>query len=111
MKFRSTLIAGSVLLSAAIAVVPARAAEPAADFGAPIDAVALDAQRGGTDLHINQMNLNGTSSDNTATNDVTGGNSISQGAFAGSSGVPMVVQNSGNNVVIQNSTIINVNLK
>ena len=41
----------------------------------------------------------------------TGSNAISDGAFAGASGLPIVVQNSGNNVLIQNSTILNLNVK
>jgi hypothetical protein len=38
-------------------------------------------------------------------------NVISDGAFSGSVGLPMVIQNSGNNVLIQNATIVNVQLK
>ena len=37
-----------------------------------------------------------------------GYNTIADGAFTGAVGVPMVIQNSGNNVLIQNATIINV---
>lgn len=49
--------------------------------------------------------------DNQAYNLTTGGNLISEGAFAGSSGFATVIQNSGNNVLIQNSTIVNVQFK
>jgi hypothetical protein len=70
----------------------------------------LDAQRGGTAV-VNDMKLDGVVSDNQAYNLSTGGNSISDGAFAGSSGVPMVIQNSGNNVLIQNATIVNVQVQ
>ncbi len=37
-----------------------------------------------------------------------GDNLIADGAFANSSGIATVIQNSGNNVVIQDSTIVNV---
>jgi len=57
------------------------------------------------------MKLNGIVSDNQAYNLVTGGNSISDGAFAGTSGMPTVIQNSGNNVLIQNATIVNVQVQ
>ncbi|MEQ1529660.1 MAG: hypothetical protein ABL925_10110 [Methylococcales bacterium] len=40
-----------------------------------------------------------------------GSNVISGQAFADSSGIATVIQNSGNNVIIQNSTIVNVNLQ
>ena len=46
-----------------------------------------------------------------ASNVTTGSNVISDGAFAGIGGLPMVIQNSGNNVLIQNATIVNVQLK
>lgn len=75
-----------------------------------LDDKALDARRGGTEV-INDMQLNGIVSDNQAYNLVTGGNSITDGAFAGSSGMPMVIQNSGNNVLIQNATIVNVQVQ
>lgn len=37
----------------------------------------------------------------------TGNNTVSHDAFSGSSGFATVIQNSGNNVIIQNATIIN----
>ena len=70
----------------------------------------LDAQRGGADLHVNENNARAVVRDNVATNLTTGNNSINGDSFSGMSGVPMVVQNSGNNVVIQNSTILNLQL-
>ena len=36
---------------------------------------------------------------------------ISPGAFADSSGISSVIQNTGNNVLIQNSTVVNLTLK
>ncbi|MEQ1706184.1 MAG: hypothetical protein ABL867_09475 [Rickettsiales bacterium] len=54
--------------------------------------------------------LMGTSSNNTVNNSVTGGNVISEGAFNSNSGLVNVIQNSGNNVLIQSSTIVNVEM-
>ena len=38
-------------------------------------------------------------------------NSIDGGALANASGVPIVIQNSGANVLIQNATIINLQMR
>jgi hypothetical protein len=70
----------------------------------------LEAQRGGTDTH-NDMNLNGSVAGNSAVNVVTGNNTIDAGSFANMSGIPVVIQNSGANVLIQNATIINLQMK
>lgn len=40
--------------------------------------------------------------------DITGGNFIDNGSFAGSVGIVTAIQNSGNNVIIQESTLVNV---
>ena len=70
----------------------------------------LDVSRGeGVDvLTVNKAELDGTLDGNTATNSVNGDNVISSGAFANTSGLSTAIQNSGNNVLIQNSTIVNV---
>ena len=70
----------------------------------------LAAYRGGTEV-LNDMKLRGVVSDNQAINVTTGTNLISDGAFSGAAGMPMVIQNSGNNVLIQSATIVNVQLK
>ena len=59
---------------------------------------------------VNTSYLLGTSSNNSVTNSVTGGNVIADGAFDSSSGLVNVIQNSGNNVLIQSSTIVNVEM-
>lgn len=72
----------------------------------------LETQRGGADTKVfNTNNLNGNVSENSATNVVTGNNVITGGSFNGTVGIPIVVQNSGNNVLIQNATIINLQMK
>lgn len=73
----------------------------------PVGRAALAAQRGGTDEAAG-VSLNGTVSNTSAVNVTTGANTLAGGAFAGSNGLPMVVQNSGNNVLIQTSTIVNI---
>ena len=78
-------------------------------FGSAVGSIALEKMRGGTDT-VNDAKLNGTVADNSAVNVSTGSNSISAGSFANLSGIPIVIQNSGANVLIQNSTIINLQL-
>ena len=70
----------------------------------------LARERGGTDTHLDQNNSNGAVSGNVASQLTTGSNSISSSAFSNASGIPIVIQNSGNNVLIQNSTILNLQL-
>ena len=85
----------------------------------PVAADQLDTQRGGADTKVNntltnitQTNtLNGNVENNSATNVVSGNNAISGGAFQGTTGFPMVIQNSGSNVLIQNATILNVTVQ
>jgi hypothetical protein len=79
-------------------------------LGRRVDAGTLAASTGGTDVS-QDMTLNGTVSNNNADHVLTGANVISSGSFNGAAGVPMVIQNSGNNVLIQNATIINVQLQ
>lgn len=76
----------------------------------PLDVKVLATKRGGADV-FNDMQLKGVVADNRAVNVTTGGNVISDGAFAGTVGLPLVVQNTGNNVLIQNATIVNVQVK
>ena len=55
--------------------------------------------------------LGGTVGNNTAINTVSGNNIIDSGSFANSQGLPVVIQNSGSNVLIQNATVINLRLQ
>jgi len=80
-------------------------------FGSkPMAAAALATKRGGEGV-FNDAQLKGVVSDNQVSNVNTGTNVISDGAFAGSAGLSTMIQNSGNNVLIQNSTIVNVQMK
>ncbi len=98
-------------LPAVVSRLPAVAARTA--FGGALGNEQLDDEqlgrlRGGTDTPWSDMRLNGTVGNNAATNVTTGSNIISDGAFSNASGLPMVIQNSGANVLIQNATIVNV---
>jgi len=80
-------------------------------FGAKaLEARTLDRARGGADV-FNDMQLKGVVANTSAVNVSTGNNAIADGAFSGMAGLPMVVQNTGNNVLIQNATIISVQVK
>ena len=83
-------------------------------WGHPVASTQLDAQRGGTNtgpITLNTNMLNATLFENSAKGNVTGHNTITEGAFVGASGLPTVIQNSGNNVIIQNGTVLNLTLK
>lgn len=75
----------------------------------------MNEARGGQNVELDlvyaESDVDGISSDNVATNTVSGNNILSPGAFADSSGISSVIQNSGNNVLIQNSTVVNLTLK
>lgn len=85
-----------------------------AGWGHPVPSDRLDTQRGGTDtgpLTINANMLNAKLFDNVAKDNVTGNNMITGGSFAGASGLMTAIQNSGNNVIIQNGTVLNLTLE
>jgi len=80
------------------------------DWGTTTDAAVLGDLRGGADIITTEATLGGTVGNNTATNITTGMNVIDNGSFANASGLPVVIQNSGANVLIQNATVINLQL-
>lgn len=61
-------------------------------------------------LVANQANLDAEVAGGNYSSVFTGANSIASSALSGMNGIGTVVQNSGNQVVIQNSTIFNVSL-
>ena len=77
----------------------------------PVTDERLAALHAGTDTVSNDMRVNGTVSGNTTTEVVSGVNTISSGAFSNASGLPVAIQNSGSNVLIQNATIINIHMQ
>ncbi|MEO6435596.1 MAG: hypothetical protein ABIP55_07520 [Tepidisphaeraceae bacterium] len=125
-----TPILSSIALTAAALIAPAHAeddagpaaasAEAAATLATPaqaprlnplhgklLDNKALSRRRGGTDI-VSDQKLSGVVADNRAINVTSGANLVSEGAFTNASGLPVVIQNSGSNVLIQNATIVNV---
>jgi hypothetical protein len=114
-----SLLCGSVLSAMVRAEVPVHdltSAEGASIAvvtlgGEPIGGDLLVSLRGGADTVVNDQMLNGSVHENQAYNLNTGGNLIGESSFAGSSGFATVIQNSGNNVLIQNSTNVNVQVK
>lgn len=74
-----------------------------------VDAATLARQRGGTQVR-NDIALAGTTADNSASHVTTGNNAINAGAFASMSGLPVVIQNSGANVLIQSAVILNLQM-
>jgi hypothetical protein len=120
MTVRQSLACACLALGAmAAAPVLAQTAAPGADpptaepgsglFAQPVSADTLATFRGGAQVR-NSMTLDGVTADNSARNVNTGSNSIDSGSFANMSGLPIVIQNSGANVLIQNAVILNVQM-
>ncbi len=92
-------------------------APPSLSLGAakPLSADALGEQRAKAKLEIDKITVNaptqnGVVAGNAAINTTTGGNSIGGAALSGAAGLVSTIQNTGNNVLIQNSTIVNVSV-
>ncbi|MBS0339637.1 MAG: hypothetical protein JSS56_03860 [Proteobacteria bacterium] len=88
---------------------PAASAAGSALFANPVGAETLSGIRGGAQVH-NSMTLDGTTADNSAYEVTTGTNTIGTGSFSNMSGLPIVIQNSGANVLIQNAVILNLQM-
>jgi hypothetical protein len=94
--------------SVAPAPAPARKMD---GLGTPLKQEQLAALRGGADTASATAQLGATVANNSASNLSSGSNTIDGGAFANMSGLPMVIQNTGANVLIQNATVINLQLR
>ncbi len=81
-----------------------------ASLGVPLSDADLSANRGGSALQISGMDLDSNLLDNQAMANVTGNNFVTEGALTSASGFSTVVQNSGNNVIIQSATIVNLSV-
>ncbi len=72
----------------------------------------LDTYRGTfNNITLLSSNLSASLQGNNASNNVSGANSISEGALSNVAGLTSVIQNSGNNVIIQQATTVNVNFQ
>lgn len=80
-------------------------------FARTASAQVLDTQRGRADQQLNLMLVEGTLYDNNAINTISGDNIITNGAFSNANGLATAIQNSGNNVLIQNATILTIELR
>lgn len=98
--------------SAVGVAIPEKVPETTPFGNSAITSEALDVFRGGTEISVENDNfLSGVVGDNQAYNLTTGSNLVTEGSFTGASGLSTVIQNSGNNVLIQNSTIVNLQVK
>ena len=90
---------------------PAAQSQHRTSLGPAVSDAELAAQSGGADVQLNDLRAKAVVTDNYAGNLTTGNNVISDQALRNAAGVPMVVQNTGNNVSIQNSTILNLRVQ
>lgn len=79
-------------------------------LGLAVSTATLRRSSGGTDT-ASIADLKGTVTGNSADHVSTGSNSISSGSFSGAVGLPTIIQNSGNNVLIQSGVTVNVQFK
>ena len=81
-------------------------------LGDPVDADELEVSRGteGVVLKLNNNELEATSYNNQVVDSITGANQIAGDALNGANGVIGVIQNSGNQTIIQQSTVVNIEL-
>ncbi|WP_462115903.1 hypothetical protein [Lysobacter xanthus] len=77
-------------------------------LGAAVPADRLGDLRGGTDTLIQNTGLHGNVGGNSVVDTVSGANLVQGGSFGNAAGISTVIQNSGNNVLIQNSTTVSV---
>ena len=94
---------------ALLALAAAAQRQSVAFVATPVDSATLAGYRGGERVS-NEMTLNGTTADNSARHVNTGDNTISSGSFSNMSGLPVVIQNSGANVLIQNAVILHLQM-
>ncbi len=120
-RFALSIVAAMLLSTASLGF--AGTDEPASDaasliFSRSISEDTLAGERGGRQDEtavqtqvINNISTNGHMENISVNNSVTGDNAVTGGSFANSHGFPMVIQNTGNGVLIQNSTILNVTIE
>lgn len=73
----------------------------------------LDQQRakGAGGVQLSNLGMHADLNNNLIDNSNTGGNAIDGSSFSSFTGFATVIQNSGNDVVIQNATIVNVTIE
>ncbi|MDF3980864.1 hypothetical protein P3W24_02410 [Luteibacter sp. PPL201] len=102
----------AIALSVASASTVAQTVAPS--FGPAMPVERLRTMSGGTATawvnNVNEQDIHGTLSDNRANQTYSGANVVGDTAFGNAAGLPTVIQNSGNNVLIQNAMIVNVRM-
>ncbi len=93
------------------------ASTPSLELGAGeyevVDMATLDAQRarqGVTNIQLGQIHSRIDLTNNQVVNSSTGRNLVAPGAFDNARGISTIIQNSGNNVAIQESMIVNITI-
>ncbi|MDE3060598.1 MAG: carbon storage regulator [Pseudomonadota bacterium] len=108
MKHAAQWIAGMAI---ALMAVTAQAADQEIAFAHPMGDEELAQYRGaGLAMNYNLSSLNAALNNTSAVNTVSGGNVLQSGALTQVSGITSVIQNSGNNVIIQSNTIVNLTM-
>jgi len=81
-----------------------------AGLGSGVASSVLANLSGGSDVSEN-ITITGSVSDTSTENVSTGMNWIGGGSFGNAAGLPIVIQNTGNSVLIQNATVVNVQMQ
>lgn len=85
---------------------------PSTALGDALSDTDLADQRGKANTTITNTNdVDGELYNNNATNTVSGGNFVSDSSLSNNTGLFTVIQNSGNNVLIQSATILNLDIQ
>lgn len=113
------LVSAGLMLVTAIAQAEVPPASDALVFGSgpeafeAVDMATLDQQRarqGVTNIQLGQIHSRIDLANNHVVNSNTGKNFVAAGAFDNARGISTVIQNSGNNVAIQESMIVNITI-
>jgi len=110
-----SILAASILSALPLAAVHAddsadQQADPVMEVTAAATDAELDSSRGAflpSSINLNDVQQDATDNHNIVIGGTTGSNIIN-GSFVNTQGLVNVIQNSGNNVVIQSSTIVNL---
>lgn len=98
------------LRTAAPPVGTSTAAHAVPGLGSGVDSSVLAKLSGGSDVS-ERITITGNVSNTSTENVSTGMNWIGGGSFGNAAGLPIVIQNSGNSVLIQNATVVNVQMQ
>lgn len=112
-----TMASGIVLLLTQVGYpVSAEVLDPASDLDISASATVSDSELAGQrareglsqNFQIGESDQDALLESNVLLGGVTGGNLIDRGSFSSARGFTTVIQNSGNHVIIQDTTLINV---